>query len=202
MALTMNSVGIPGGFRVNAGVFEKKLGFCAYVMQCLCCDPANQLQEGSFGAFGLECHVPRSVPENGGVWGSVPQDTFFDTLRTPVKHSLGHPRFQGHSRDTPQDIRPRDPCSWQAGSQFLCNLFETDLKTIRDRKGTPRTCATEILPNFRVNFGAICLKTCSIGKCPRIVQRILWCDFFRFGVLLWLWNKLCAVPSYSKLLPV
>ena len=52
-----------------------------------------------------------------------------------------------------------------------------------------RTCVTKIMPNFRGNFLVrLPQSPCFIGKCPRIVQIILWCcscDFSALGFFLW-----------------
>ena len=54
-----------------------------------------------------------------------------------------------------------------------------------------RTCATKILPNFRVNFfGAICLKTLVYWG-SRIVQKILWCC----SCVFWLCDSFLALKS-------
>ena len=37
----------------------------------------------------------------------------------PVGHSVGHPRFRGHSPGHSGPKGPRDPCSWSAGSQIV-----------------------------------------------------------------------------------
>ena len=86
-------------------------------------------------AHAPEC--PRSVPRvRPKVWDTLltlrrhSRDTFW-TLRSPrpegpqkhpVGHSVGDPRFRGHSRGHPPGHSgpkgPRDPCSWSAGSQF------------------------------------------------------------------------------------
>ena len=80
------------------------------------CDLPGLLQE-SLGPFG-----PEVSPES--TLGGHSQDTFW-TLRSlgpkgprrhPVGHSLGHPRFQRHSRGHSGDTKgPRESCSRLGG---------------------------------------------------------------------------------------
>ena len=68
----------------------------------------------------------------------------------------------------------------------------------RDRKGTPKNfCDKDFAELSGELSGAICLKTLVLmgndRYPPRTVQKILWycsCDFFGFGVLVWLLNLL------------